>query len=252
MPYVKVNCTSCGGEIQLDSNKESGFCLHCGTRVIFQEAIQKVELINLPKIESLLQLADIAYEDENYHEAYEYYKKILEINPDNYRASIRKCILDDNNLDIETYIKVATKLIHRLETLPMKNQGEINKGKVELADKWDVEEFFQLMKELYLSAGKEFISEVEIELFRKSMRKCINYGEFIISLYKDIPESKELLIKSYQNLPKYITTLLEPRTYETHDNKFRRISIQSELGIEEKRILHEKLTTIQNEYRNLI
>ncbi len=44
MPFVPVKCTSCGGDIQLDDQKEHGFCVYCGTKVIFQEAVQKMKL----------------------------------------------------------------------------------------------------------------------------------------------------------------------------------------------------------------
>jgi len=44
MPFVPAKCTSCGGEIQLDDQRESGFCAYCGTKVVFKEAVQKMEL----------------------------------------------------------------------------------------------------------------------------------------------------------------------------------------------------------------
>lgn len=33
MPLVSVKCPSCGGDS--NDNKESGFCMHCGSKVVF-------------------------------------------------------------------------------------------------------------------------------------------------------------------------------------------------------------------------
>lgn len=43
MPFVSVKCPSCGGDIELDDSREYGFCLYCGAKVMFKEAVQKVE-----------------------------------------------------------------------------------------------------------------------------------------------------------------------------------------------------------------
>lgn len=86
MAMVSVKCTSCGGEIQLDDKKESGFCLHCGTKVVFMEAVQKVELVNGPKIDNFMKIAKVAFEDGNNTEAVDYFNKVLEIDSDNWEA----------------------------------------------------------------------------------------------------------------------------------------------------------------------
>jgi len=61
MAMVPVKCTSCGGEIQLDDQKESGFCLHCGTKVVFRDAISKVTIDQSYLIDIYLILANTAY-----------------------------------------------------------------------------------------------------------------------------------------------------------------------------------------------
>jgi tetratricopeptide (TPR) repeat protein len=86
MSMVSVKCTSCGGEIQLDNQKESGFCLHCGINLVFKETIQKVELVNGPKIENLIKIAKTAFEDGNNAEAVNYFNKVLELDADDWEA----------------------------------------------------------------------------------------------------------------------------------------------------------------------
>ncbi len=90
MPYVKVICPSCGGEIQLDDTKEFGFCLHCGTKVIFEDAVQRIELVNQPKLDNLYKLAMEAYTNRDFNEAITYFNRVLEIAGDNWRALLYK------------------------------------------------------------------------------------------------------------------------------------------------------------------
>ncbi len=44
MELVVAKCPHCGGEIQLDSSKETGFCMYCGKQIIVKDAVQKVNL----------------------------------------------------------------------------------------------------------------------------------------------------------------------------------------------------------------
>jgi len=39
MELVHTKCPNCGAEIQLDESKENGFCLYCGSSVIFKEGL---------------------------------------------------------------------------------------------------------------------------------------------------------------------------------------------------------------------
>jgi DNA-directed RNA polymerase subunit RPC12/RpoP len=36
MSIIKLNCQSCGGQIELDHDKDSGFCRHCGNKVLIK------------------------------------------------------------------------------------------------------------------------------------------------------------------------------------------------------------------------
>lgn len=69
MPYVPVKCTSCGGKIQLDDQKEFGYCVHCGTKVIYQDAVQKmkVEMSGTVSIEGIANLEKLLQNAETYH-----------------------------------------------------------------------------------------------------------------------------------------------------------------------------------------
>ncbi len=44
MPFDAVRCANCGGEIQLDDAKESGVCIYCGMKVIYKDAVIKLQV----------------------------------------------------------------------------------------------------------------------------------------------------------------------------------------------------------------
>ena len=59
MAFVEAKCPACGGEIQLDDAKESGFCMYCGTKVLMSEAIpQKVTVEGIQTLEQKLKNAE--------------------------------------------------------------------------------------------------------------------------------------------------------------------------------------------------
>lgn len=96
MALIAAKCPSCGGDIQLDDSREFGFCLHCGTKVIVQDAVQKIKVSGSVKLDmsdtavNCLNLADQAFKNENYLEAYNYYTKMLEYDSSSYKATFRK------------------------------------------------------------------------------------------------------------------------------------------------------------------
>ncbi len=82
MDLQAARCPSCSGEIQLDPTKETGFCMHCGSKVLVKEAIQKIRIDSDHLIKNYIKIARSAFERGDYSEAYNYYTKIIEINPD--------------------------------------------------------------------------------------------------------------------------------------------------------------------------
>lgn len=86
MPFVAARCPQCGGELQLDNQKETGFCMHCGSRIVVQEAIRTIRIDNTNKITTWIRMADSAAIAGNNREAYEYYTKVAENDPNNWKA----------------------------------------------------------------------------------------------------------------------------------------------------------------------
>ena len=97
MKLVAAKCPSCGADIELDQDSDKTKCSYCNSKIIVEEAIEKyklelsgsVEIKNLPKLDNYLKLAERSYEDKNYPDAFKYYDKAYELDPDNYNVIIR-------------------------------------------------------------------------------------------------------------------------------------------------------------------
>jgi hypothetical protein len=90
MEFVAAKCPQCGGELQLDPMIETGFCMHCGSKIIVQEAIRSVRIDNTQMVSTWMIMGDRATEAGNHQEAYEYYTKICEVQPNNWWALFKK------------------------------------------------------------------------------------------------------------------------------------------------------------------
>jgi DNA-directed RNA polymerase subunit RPC12/RpoP len=90
MAFVAAICPQCGGELQLDNEKDTGFCMHCGSRIVIRDAIKAVRIDNSHMIDTWMHMGNTAYEADNLSEAYDYYTKILEAQPDNWKATLNK------------------------------------------------------------------------------------------------------------------------------------------------------------------
>jgi len=92
MPFVPVKCTACGGEIQLDDHNESGFCVYCGSKVLFKEAVQKMELSGSVTVQGIATLEKLLQNAETFHKLGDYYKEsqilkqVTEDYPEDYRG----------------------------------------------------------------------------------------------------------------------------------------------------------------------
>jgi len=83
MIFKEARCPNCGGELQLPQDKATVKCMYCGGDIIVQDAIHRAAESNAP---NWLLLAKTAIDGRNYQEAFNYYTKVLEVDPQNYEA----------------------------------------------------------------------------------------------------------------------------------------------------------------------
>lgn len=80
MSFVSAKCPNCGASIQMDSQQESGFCLYCGSKIQFKEAVAKVRIDKAANLANYRELAMSAYRGNDDENALKYIEKALEIN----------------------------------------------------------------------------------------------------------------------------------------------------------------------------
>jgi tetratricopeptide (TPR) repeat protein len=91
MEFVAAKCPNCAGELRLPDDKTKVKCMYCGFDVLVKDAIAAG-----PSLENLKQLAFAAEADGNYEESYEYFKRVLELDPRNFDALLGKAIAAEN------------------------------------------------------------------------------------------------------------------------------------------------------------
>ena len=80
--FIPAICPNCGGELRVPEDRKIVKCMYCGHDIILHETKNN----NLqPSVENWLKLAD-AVKEANPEEAYGYYQKVLEVEPENWRA----------------------------------------------------------------------------------------------------------------------------------------------------------------------
>ncbi len=83
MTFRQAKCPTCAGELQVPDDRDVVKCMYCGSDIIVRQAIQAAAGINLA---NLMKLARTAANANNYQEAYGYYTKVLEVDPNNVEA----------------------------------------------------------------------------------------------------------------------------------------------------------------------
>lgn len=80
MAFRPAKCSSCGKDIQVPDDQDVAVCMYCGASIAVRDVIQITIGANA---ENLLALARTAGVAGNYIEAYDYYNRVLEIDPSN-------------------------------------------------------------------------------------------------------------------------------------------------------------------------
>lgn len=96
MAFVAARCPACGGELRLDDQQKSGFCIYCGSQILVQDAVQKVRIDKSDDFENFTELSSKALGSGNGEDALVYANKALEIKPKSsiaWELKMRACVL---------------------------------------------------------------------------------------------------------------------------------------------------------------
>lgn len=135
-----LKCPQCGGDVDLDDKQKYGFCKYCGVKVQntnFKVIKGEVRIIGNPTAENYMKLGKRYFDDENYKEALENFKKVLDIEPDNWEAIYGRgaCIVKTGTFDdfrlkeIEKGAKNALKILENEKIV-----NELNQIKLDIAN----------------------------------------------------------------------------------------------------------------------
>lgn len=205
MALKAVKCPSCSGDLNLDDDREFGFCQYCGTKVMLRETINvvhsgTVQLDNSGKVKNRMKLARDAYEDGKYKEAYEHYTNVLEDEPEQCEALTRRGIC-------ASYIKKPYEI----------NANELTRG---------YKEAIEILQKRMNNGS----SEEEKESIKKELQSVLNdMTNFVINLHKiterfnlihpfDSMQTASEVFNTYVNIAKVLDKVNEITPSEFEDN----------------------------------
>ena len=105
MKIIALKCPNCNADIELDQDREFGFCNNCGTKIMIADAVQKVSgTVNINRsseINNILKRAKDYEERQMLDDAEKYYDRALDIDMDNQEAQeglerVKTTILEPN------------------------------------------------------------------------------------------------------------------------------------------------------------
>lgn len=190
-----ITCEVCGGN---ELVKEDGLfvCQHCGTKYSTEEAqklyskdIVDVKVDQTDKLANLFIIAERNVESENYEGAYEYYKEILKLAPNDYRPMVYVPALYILNAKIinQTY---AGNLKQLLDASPAMFDNILQR-----ADKADnARKMYDFFDSVFKKADSEIRSyswdeDVDISVlcdsFLSNAQFAVRLGEFLTDKFPD-------------------------------------------------------------------
>ena len=95
MAMKALRCPQCGANLELNDEKDFGFCTHCGTKIMLHDVVEytgSVALDTSAQGRNRILLGNRAFEAGNWKEAYDCFTRALEDVPDDVTALYRKGI----------------------------------------------------------------------------------------------------------------------------------------------------------------
>lgn len=81
MRFVSAKCPNCGAVLQVAENLKSGFCNHCGSKILFEPEVSKVKIDTSKNLSNFRELALSAKRGKDSKNMLKYAEKALEIDP---------------------------------------------------------------------------------------------------------------------------------------------------------------------------
>lgn len=254
MALKALTCPQCGANLELDDEREFGFCQFCGAKVQINEVIEVRHSFDYTEhAENSKALADRAYDAKNYEEAYVYYSKVLEDTPSDitslYRRAITKvfntCLKEVNLAEFRNEMDVAVKNINELP-------GELDKDAfIKAAD----EELSELLLFCIGHLGSHPTSFESLDgclKQEKEWKKLIEISKEICK-YSQSEKAKEWIL---ENIVQFCDEQFEPTLkykeyYKGEDGKIKSDTRNYKVNDELLDFVKEARKSFAEEYNNL-
>jgi len=188
---IAAKCPNCGADIKLDDARETGFCMYCGTTIIIREALQTVKIDNSHMIQNWMNMGLSAYQAGNNQEAYSYFVKVVENDPNNWQAIFYKGISASwqstmANPRIIEAIQGTTKAKELLTKSDMtQEEKDANIGIFSIELYKNLKAYFDLWFKFYMDLENPYDAKRAID-FVFEMKNCFKYAEFTFDLIENI------------------------------------------------------------------
>ncbi len=219
MKLVAARCPNCGANIDVDKDSDSTRCEYCKSKIIVEDAIQKVkvdisgsvEVSNSTSASKLMKIAYRHYCDKDYFEALKKYERALEMDPDNalivLRIGLCKALMAPiKNVDIKNIHKSVKNMSSLVNT--DKEEKEFNSYLMETKSVIDLLVFN--LKNLinnsqltYDETNKVIYSLADCaDVYGLLLSKVDNNDLFKEQLIKKSNELLDIFLKTYKCLEK--------------------------------------------------
>ncbi len=133
MKFISAKCPNCGAELQVAENLKSGFCNHCGSKILFEPEVSNVKIDQKKSLSNYKELAESAMRSNDTEKMLKYADMALEIDAHDsdvwlikMKASIRKGKDDASILECSSNALRYAKDVN-------KNKNEVNNLLLDLA-----------------------------------------------------------------------------------------------------------------------
>ena len=155
-------CPSCGADLKLPEDKKVLKCMYCGKDIIVHDAIEKAVG---PIIGNYLSIAISAKNAGNYKEAYDYFTKVLELNPRSWEAWFGKGEAAGwlSKLDDFRVPEMVTGIENAVKYAPAEKKEELKLNGADMINKITIAFFTLSSKHVFdygsaSGAGQEFLN----------------------------------------------------------------------------------------------
>ena len=221
MKLVPAKCPNCGANIEVDALGTATQCNYCKSAILVDDAIQKlkvelegsVEIKNLPTVENLMTNGERYYNNGEWKEAHEQYRKIIELEPNNYLAVLRNGICASLDTDYYQYslnpllngLKESQKIICELHNKEIENKIIIEcVNAIYLLEKYVIA--------FYRGPESSYSTLQDVE---KKLVECLNSYIMVANCATD-DEAKQVSLKHIIDLADY---LIKGKKYSTKRRK---------------------------------